>query len=348
MELGITSFADVEDAGDPRAARRRIDELLEEIELADAVGLDAFGVGEHHRRDFAVSAPVVVLAAAAARTRRIRLFSAVTVLSTDDPIRVFEQFATLDLISGGRAEIVAGRGSFTESFPLFGYDLDTYDELFAEKLDVLLAAREATRISHPGGRHVPALDDAGVYPRPLQDPLPVWIGVGGSPQSVARAGLLGLPLNIAIIGGEPARFLPFADIYRESARRGGHDPATLPIGIHSHGHLADDSQQAADELFEPYAASMSRIGAERGWPPMVRQQFEAGRTPRGHLFVGTPEEIADKIVAQHALFRHDRFVLHMGMGDLAHDKVLHAIELLGTRVAPLVRERLAEAKAPAA
>jgi probable LLM family oxidoreductase len=340
MELGVTSFADVADAGDPRAARRRVDELLEEIRLADEVGLDCFGVGEHHRPDFAVSAPAIVLAAAAARTRRIRLFSAVTVLSTDDPIRVFEQFATLDLISGGRAEIVAGRGSFTESFPLFGYDLDDYDELFAEKLELLLAARDATRVTHAGGRHTPALADAGVYPRPVQDPLPVWIGVGGSPQSVARAGLLGLPLNIAIIGGEPARFVPFAELYREALERGGHDPAALPLAIHSHGHLADDSQQAADELFEPYAAQMSRIGRERGWPPLVRQQFEAGRTPRGHLFVGTPAEVADKVVAQHALFGHDRFVLHMGMGGLGHDKVMRAIELLGTEVAPLVRERL--------
>ncbi len=343
MELGVTSFADVADAEDPAAARRRIDELLEEIELADTVGLDVFGVGEHHRRDFAVSAPVVVLAAAAARTRRIRLSSAVTVLSTDDPIRVFEQFATLDLISGGRAEIVAGRGSFTESFPLFGYELDDYDELFAEKLQRLLAARDAVRVTQQGGRFTPALADAGVYPRPLQDPLPVWIGVGGSPQSVVRAGMLGLPLNIAIIGGEPARFVPFAELYREALQRGGHDPAALPLAIHSHGHLADDSRQAADELFEPYAAMMSRIGAERGWPPMVRQQFEAGRTARGALFVGTPEEVADKIVAQHALFGHDRFVLHMGMGGLAHDQVLRAIELLGTEVAPRVRERLAVA-----
>lgn len=347
FELGVTSFADVSDAGDPEAARRRTEELLEEIELADRVGLDVFGVGEHHRDDFAVSAPVVVLAAAAARTRRIRLSSAVTVLSTDEPVRVFEQFATLDLISGGRAEIIVGRGSFTESFPLFGYALDDYDELFAEKLDVLLAARERARVTHPGGRHVAALRDAGVYPRPLQDPLPVWIGVGGSPQSVARAGLLGLPLNIAIIGGEPARFVPFADLYREAARRGGHDPAQLPIGIHSHGHIAEDSQQASDELFEPYVAMMNRIGRERGWTPMVRQQFEAGRGPRGALFVGTPDEVADKIAAQHTLFGHRRFVMHMGMGGLAHDKVLRAIELLGTEVAPRVRERIARSGAAA-
>ena len=341
MEIGVTSFADLAAGVSPA---RRLRELVEEIELADAVGLDVFGVGEHHRPDFAVSAPAVALAGAAMRTRRIRLTSAVTVLSTDDPVRVLEQFATLDGLSGGRAEIIAGRGSFTESYPLFGDSLDDYDELFAEKLELLLAARASERVTWSGsGRHRAALTDAGVYPRPLQDPLPVWIGVGGTPQSVARAGLLGLPLVIAIIGGEPARFAQFAELYREALRRGGHDAESAQIAINSHAHVAPDAQQAADELFPAYAAMMNRIGRERGWPPLVRQQFEAGRTPRGHLFVGDPQQVADKIVAQHELFGHTRFLAHIGMGGLAHDQVLRAIELLGTEVAPRVREALAVA-----
>jgi probable LLM family oxidoreductase len=339
MEIGVTSFTDLAEGADPA---RRLRELVEEIELADAVGLDAFGVGEHHRPDFAVSSPAVALAGAATRTRRIRLASAVTVLSTDDPVRVFEQFATLDGLSDGRAEIIAGRGSFTESYPLFGADLDDYDELFAEKLDLLLAVRESERATWSGsGRHRAALADAGVYPRPVQQPLPVWIGVGGTPASVVRAGLLNLPLVIAIIGGEPARFTQFADLYRESLRRGGHDAETAPIAINSHAHIADDAKQAADEMFPAYATMMNRVGRERGWPPIVRQQFEAGRTPRGAIFCGDPQQVADKILAQHQLFGHTRFLAHMGMGGLAHDKVLRAIELLGTEVAPRVREALA-------
>jgi len=348
MEIGVTSFADLTEDVSPA---QRLRELIEEIELADAVGLDVFGVGEHHRPDFAVSAPAVTLAAAASRTRRIRLASAVTVLSTAEPVRLFQQFATLDGLSGGRAEIIAGRGSFTESFPLFGFDLDDYDELFAEKLDLLLAVRESERVTWSGsGRFRAALDDVGVYPRPVQQPLPVWIGVGGTPASVARAGLLGLPLVIAIIGGEPARFVEFADLYREALRRGGHDAEHAQIAINSHTHVAPDAQQAADELFPSYAAMMNRIGRERGWPPIVRQQFEAGRTPRGHLFVGDPQQVADKILAQHELFGHTRFLAHMGMGGLAHEQVLRAIELLGTEVAPRVRAELAQrtAKRPAA
>lgn len=341
MEIGVTSFADL--AADVSPAQR-LRQLVEEIELADAVGLDVFGVGEHHRPDFAVSAPAVALAGAATRTRRIRLASAVTVLSTDDPVRVFEQFATLDGLSDGRAEIIAGRGSFTESYPLFGADLDDYDELFAEKLGLLLAVREQERVTWSGnGRHRPALEDAGVYPRPLQHPLPVWIGVGGTPASVVRAGLLGLPLVIAIIGGEPARFVQFADLYREALRRGGHDAGQAQIAINSHAHLADDAQQAADEMFPAYATMMNRVGRERGWPPIVRQQFEAGRTPRGAIFCGDPDEVTRKILAQHELFGHTRFLAHMGMGGLEHAKVLHAIELLGREVAPRVREALAVA-----
>jgi len=344
MEIGVTSFADVAEDGDPA---RRLRELVEEIELADAVGLDVFGVGEHHRPDFAVSAPAVALAGAATRTRRIRLSSAVTVLSTDDPVRVFEQFATLDGLSGGRAEIIAGRGSFTESYPLFGASLDDYDQLFSEKLGLLLALREEERVTWSGsGRHRTALQDAGVYPRPVQEALPVWIGVGGTPASVVRAGLLGLPLVIAIIGGEPARFVEFADLYREALRRGGHDAEHARLAINSHAHVADEAQQAADEMWPSYAVMMNRVGRERGWPPIVRQQFEAGRTPRGAIFCGDPEQVADKILAQHELFGHTRFLAHMGMGGLAHDKVLRAIELLGTEVAPLVREQVAARSRP--
>jgi alkanesulfonate monooxygenase SsuD/methylene tetrahydromethanopterin reductase-like flavin-dependent oxidoreductase (luciferase family) len=266
----------------------------------------------------------------------------VTVLSTDDPVRVFEQFATLDQLSGGRAEITAGRGSFTESYPLFGANLDDYDELFSEKLDLLLRVRESERVTWAGsGRHRTPLEGAGVYPRPAQDPLPVWIGVGGTPASVVRAGLLGLPLVIAIIGGEPARFVQFAELHREAARRGGHDPANLPIAINSHAHIAQDAEQAADEMFPAYATMMNRVGRERGWPPIVRQQFEAGRTPRGAIFCGDPQQVADKILAQHELFGHQRFLAHMGMGGLEHAKVLRAIELLGTEVAPRVREEVA-------
>jgi probable LLM family oxidoreductase len=341
MEIGVTSFADLatDRVADPG---RRLRELVEEIELADGVGLDVFGVGEHHRPDFAVSAPAVALAGAATRTRRIRLSSAVTVLSTDDPVRVFEQFSTLDGLSGGRAEIIAGRGSFTESYPLFGASLDDYDELFAEKLGLLLTLREHERVTWSGsGRHRGPLQDAGVYPRPVQQPLPVWIGVGGTPQSVVRAGLLGLPLVIAIIGGEPARFTQFADLYREALRRGGHDAEHARIAINSHAHVAGDARQAADDMFPAYAAMMNRVGRERGWPPLVRQQFEAARTPRGALFCGDPQQVAEKILAQHELFGHARFLAHMGMGGLAHDKVLRAIELLGTEVAPRVREEVA-------
>src|ERR671914_427804 len=283
MEIGIYTFA--ETPFDPHtgqtaaAAGQRLRDLIEEIELADQVGLDVFGVGEHHRADYAVSAPVIVLAAAAERTKRIRLSSAVTVLSSDDPVRVFEQFATLDLLSDGRAEIMAGRGSFIESFPLFGYDLDDYDELFAEKLDLLLKLRESERVSW-SGRHRAPLADAGVYPRPIQDPLPVWIAVGGTPQSVVRAALLGLPLAIAIIGGQPERFAPLARLYREAASQAGHDPEQLPISINSHTYVAETSQQASDEYFPTYSAMMNGIGRERGWPPMSRAQFEAGGPPR--------------------------------------------------------------------
>jgi probable LLM family oxidoreductase len=306
------------------------------MELADQVGLDVFGVGEHHRPDYMVSSPAVVLAAGAARTKRIRLTSAVTVLSSDDPVRVFQDFATLDLLSGGRAEIMAGRGSFIESFPLFGYDLNDYDALFAEKLELLLALRANERVEW-SGRHRSALSGQGVYPRPLQEPLPVWIAVGGTPQSVVRAGTLGLPLALAIIGGHPERFVPLVDLYRDAARRAGHDPATLPVSINSHGFIADTSQQAADDAFPPYVDVMGRIGRERGWAPPTRQQFDAERSPRGAMLVGSPQEVIDKILFEHELFANQRFLIQLSVGTMPHAKMMRAIELLGTEVAPAVR-----------
>jgi probable LLM family oxidoreductase len=339
MELGLATFADVRPGASPEGVAQRLQELLGEIELADRLGLQVFGVGEHHRPDYAVSAPTVALAAAAARTERIRLSSAVTVLSSADPVRVFQEFATLDLISGGRAEIMAGRGSFIESYPLFGYDLDDYDELFAEKLELLLALRESERVTW-SGKHRAALNGIGVYPRPLQNPLPVWIAVGGTPGSVARAGALGLPLMIAIIGGSPARFAPLVELYRESARRAQADPSGLAVGINSHMYIADTAQRARDEFYPAYSQMMNRIGRERGWPPMTRAQFDAGCAPNGHLLVGTSDEVTAKIVAHHELFEHDRFLGHISVGVLPHERALHAIELYGREVAPNVRAAL--------
>jgi probable LLM family oxidoreductase len=340
MELGIYTFAEL--TPDPETGRtispqRRLRDLIEEVEIADQVGLDVFGIGEHHRPDFAVSAPAVVLAAAAERTSRIRLTSAVNVISSDDPVRVFEQFATLDLLSGGRAEVMAGRGSFIESFPLFGYDLDDYDVLFAEKLELLLRLRDEERVTW-SGKHRPALEDAGVYPRPVQDALPIWVAVGGNPESAVRAGSLGLPMALAIIGGLPERFAPFAEIHREAARRSGHAPPEL--GINSHGFVADTSQAAADQSFPAFATMMNRIGRERGWPPMSREDFERSRTLRGANFVGSPQEVVDKILFQHELFGHDRFLLQLSVGTLPHRRMLRAIELYGTEVAPAVRAEL--------
>ncbi len=279
-------------------------------------------------------------AAAAERTERIRLSSAVTVLSSDDPVRVFQDFATVDLLSGGRAEIMAGRGSFIESFPLFGYDLQDYDTLFQENLELLLALRQGERVTW-SGRHRAALTGQGVYPRPLQDPLPVWVAVGGTPQSVVRAGTLGLPLALAIIGGMPERFAPFVELYRESARRAGHDPARLGVSINSHAFVADTSDEAADAFFPSYAETMSRIGRERGWPPTTRAQFDASRGPRGALLVGSPQEVIDKILFQHEVFGHTRFMAQMTVGPMPHDRVMRAIELLGTVVAPAVRAEVA-------
>jgi probable LLM family oxidoreductase len=339
MEIGLYTFADVArhpTSGTLISPEQRLRDLLEEIELADQVGLEIFGVGEHHRPDYAVSSPAVVLAAAAMKTNSIRLTSAVTVLSSDDPVRVFQDFATLDLLSGGRAEIMAGRGSFIESFPLFGYDLEDYDELFSEKLELLLKLRESERVTWSGEHRAP-INNLGVYPRPAQERLPIWIAVGGTPQSVARAGTLGLPLALAIIGGEPARFAPLIDLYRESGRRAGHDPSTLKVSINSHAYVADTTQRAADDFFPPYAEVMSRIGKERGWPPTTRAQFEAMRSPRGALLVGSPQEVIDKILTEYELFHHDRFLAQMALGAMPHDRIMHAIELLGTVVAPAIR-----------
>lgn len=339
MELGVTTFADLAPGADPSA---RMCEVVEEAVAAERVGLDVYGVGEHHRGDYIASAPVVVLAAIAARTERIRLTSAVTVLSSDDPVRVFQQFATLDLLSKGRAEIMAGRGSFIESFPLFGYDLHDYDDLFAEKLDLLLAVRDAPRVTW-SGRHRPPLENALVTPRPVQDPLPVGIAVGGTPASVVRAGRLGLPLTIAIIGGAPAQFVPLAELYRRSLVEGGHDPEAVPLAINSHTYVAETAKRAADEYWPGYSVMMNRIGRERGWAPMTRGQFEALMGPDGALLVGSPEDVADKIVAQHGLFGHARFTAQISVGPVPHDRVMRAIELLGTEVAPRVRERLGAA-----
>lgn len=341
MELGLYTFGETDPrtTHDPRVAARRVQDLIEEIVLADQVGLDVFGVGEHHRPDYVVSSPAVVLAAAAARTSRIRLTSAVTVLSSDDPVRVFQDFATLDLISNGRAEITAGRGSFIESYPLFGQRLDDYDELFADKLSLLLALREQERVTWSGTLRA-SIENRGVYPRPLQSPLPVWIAVGGTPQSVVRAGTLGLPLAVAIIGGAPERFVPLVALYREAAERAGHDPATLPVSINSHGFIADSEAQAVSVSFPPYIEAIGRIGRERGWPMPTQRQFDVERSPRGALLVGSPDQVIDKILFEHDLFRHQRMLLQFSVGPMAHADIMRSIELFGAVVAPAVRKAL--------
>jgi probable LLM family oxidoreductase len=341
MELGIYTFAEVT----PHAATgrtitpaERLRDLIEEIELADQAGLDVFGVGEHHRPDFAVSSPAVVLAAAAARTEDIRLTSAVTVLSSDDPVRVFQDFATLDLLSGGRAEIMAGRGSFIESFPLFGYDLHDYDELFAEKLELLLKLRDSEHISW-AGRHRAPLDGLGVYPRPERQ-IPLWVAVGGTPASAVRTGALGLPMALAIIGGQPERFAPFADLHRRAALEAGHDTAPA-LSINSHGFIADTSQKAADEAFPAFKTVMDKIGRERGWPPMRRPDFDASTTLHGANFVGSPQQVIEKILFQHEIFGHQRFMIQFSVGTLPHASIMRSIELYGSEVAPVVRREIA-------
>jgi probable LLM family oxidoreductase len=338
MELGLYTFADLQPGGS-LSAEQRVANLLEEIELADQVGLDVFGVGEHHRPDYVASAPDVLLAAAAVRTKNIRLTSAVTVLSSDDPVRVFQRFATLDLLSHGRAEIMAGRGSFIESFPLFGYDLEDYDSLFSEKLALLLELQKGDRVTWHGKHRAP-LNDLGVYPRPVQNPLPIWVAVGGNPPSVVRAANFGLPLALAIIGGMPEQFAPLVQMYRDAGLRAGHPVESLKVSVNSHTYVAESSQQAADEFYPSYAEVMTRIGRERGWPPTNRRQFDGSISPRGALLVGSPEQVVDKILFEHELFKHDRFLAQMALGAMPHEKIMKAIELFGTRVAPAVRRAL--------
>src|SRR6202163_1378151 len=344
MQIGVDSFGAV--ISDPATGLtmshlQRMDNLLDEIVLADEVGLDVFGIGEHHRSEFVDSAPPVILGAAATRTKNILLTSAVTVLSAADPVRVFQEFATLDLISHGRAEIVAGRGSSIEAFPLFGCDLEDYDSLFSEKLNLLLKIRENTHVRWTGKHRAPLTGQA-VYPRPLQNPLPIWVGVGGTPESFVRAGTLGLPLMVAIIGGEPKRFRPLIDLYREAGRRAGHSAEKLVVGLHSIGFLGDTTKQAADDFFPGYAHTFTEIGKERGWPPTTRAQFDAVRGPTGALLIGDAKTVAEKILyVNEALGGISRITFQMGVSTLPHRKMLRAIEILGTRVAPMVRKELA-------
>ena len=342
MELGIYSFVETNpdtSANYARASAQRLRDLLEEIELADQVGLDVYGIGEHHRPDFVASTPAVILAAAAVRTKQIRLTSAVTVLGSDDPVRVFQEFSTVDLLSGGRAEIIAGRGSFIESFPLFGYDLDDYDALFAEKLDLLLKLRTSERITWKGEHRAP-IENRGVYPRPLQELLPVWIGVGGTPASAMRAGGLGLPMALAIIGGEPDRFAPFVQLFRQALQRAGHEATHVPVSINSHGFIADTMEDAIAAAYPPYLDAMGRIGKERGWPPPTRQQFDFERSPNGAMMLGSPEDVIEKILYEHSIFGHQRMMIQFTVGQIPHDKVMRSIELYGTVVAPAVRQAL--------
>ncbi|MBV6715798.1 LLM class flavin-dependent oxidoreductase [Paenibacillus chitinolyticus] len=343
MEIGISTFVETTPdvhTGEVISHAQRLREVVEEIVLADRVGLDVYGVGEHHRKDYAASSPAIVLAAAAPQTSRIRLTSAVTVLSSADPVRVFQDFATLDGISGGRAEIMAGRGSFIESFPLFGYDLDHYNELFDEKLELLLKIRASEQVTWQGG-HRPAIDNLGVYPRPVQNPLPVWIGSGGSQESVVRAGLLGLPLVLAIIGGSPVQFAPLVQLYKKAAAHAGHDASKLPVASHSHGFIAETTELAADKFFPSTQAVMNVLGRERGWGPYDRSSFDSARSFNGALYVGDPDTVARKIVHLRKNVGITRFLLHVPVGTMPHDEVMRAIELLGTEVAPRVREEVA-------
>jgi probable LLM family oxidoreductase len=337
MELGLATFADLASGV---SSEQRMRDLVEEAELADQLGLDVFAVGEHHRPDFLVSSPAVALAAIAMRTQRIRLSSAVTVLSSDDPVRVFQQFAEVDLLSGARAEIMAGRGSFIESFPLFGYDLDDYDELFAEKLDLLLEIRDSERVTWSGHLRAP-LNDAIVWPRPLQNPLPVWVAVGGTPRSVVRAGTLGLPMALAIIGGQPERFAPLVELYRQAAGAAEHDQSVTRLAINTHAFVGKTSVEADSAFAAPYLAMMNRIGRERGWPPSGRPEYEALRSPRGALAVGSTEQVAEKILFEHELFGNDRYIAQMSVGAVEHRDVMRSMELFGTEVAPIVRAEVA-------
>jgi len=339
LQIGIDSFAAAYD-DTSRAVKpsERLRNLVEQIEHADQVGLDVFGIGEHHRREYLDSAPAVILGAAAARTRRIRLTSAVTVLSAADPVRVFQEFATVDLLSQGRAEMVVGRGSSIEAFPLFGFRLEDYDSLFEEKLELLLKIRESEHVRW-SGRHRPALTGQGVYPRPVQSPLPIWRGVGGTPQSFARAGALGLPLMVAIIGGEPRRFRPLVDLYRETGARSGFSQDRLKVGVHALGYVAATTQEAADDFFPGYARAVSSVAKERGWPPVTRAGFDAQRGPQGALLIGSPDEVAEKVIRHsEALGGISRITFQMNAASLPHAKLMKAIEAIGTRVASALRE----------
>ncbi len=341
MEIGVYTF--VENTPDPVTKQllnpaQRLRDLIEEVELADQVGLEVFGIGEHHRPDFLASAPPMLLAAAAERTKNIKLSSAVTVLSSDDPVRVYQQYSTLDLLSGGRAEIMAGRGSFIESFPLFGYDLNDYDELFAEKLELLVQIRDSEHVTWSGEHRAPLRNQA-IYPR-TPNKVPIWVAVGGNPPSAVRAGTLGLPMALAIIGGMPERFAPFAELFRNAARQAGHDAEKLPVGINTHGYVADTSQRAADEFFPSYAAQMTHIGRERGWPPTTRTQFDASLGLRAHLAVGSPQQVIEKILYQHEKLGHQRYLMQMSVGTMPHGQTMRSIELFGTKVAPAVRSAL--------
>jgi probable LLM family oxidoreductase len=342
MELGISTFGDIHPDNVPGKAINahiRMQELIAEAQLADEIGLDVFALGEHHRPDFLISAPEVILAGVAAVTKKIRLSSAVTVLSSADPVRVFQNFSTLDLLSSGRAEIMAGRGSFIESFPLFGYELKDYDALFEEHLELLLNINQHEIVSWKG-KHRASIPNLGVYPRPYQSRLPIWLAVGGTPASMVRAGKLNLPVTIAILGSDPASFVPLAQLHRESARKAGHDESKLPLAINCHFYIADSSQQASDEFWPVYEKMMNRIGKERGWGKLTREQFEYMRSPKGSLLVGDVKEVTDKIIYQHQLFKHTRFLAQIIHGDIPHEKMLHSIELLGKEVAPAIRAKL--------
>jgi probable LLM family oxidoreductase len=344
MEFGISTFGEIvadKVSGGAVNAARRVQELMEEAKLADAIGLDVFALGEHHRSDYVVSAPEVLLAAVAAVTKTIKLSSAVTVLSSADPVRIYQAFAMLDLVSGGRAEIMAGRGSFIESFPLFGYDLNDYDELFIEKLDLLMAINGNENVTWKG-HHRPSIDALGIYPRSLQSKLPIWIAVGGTPESVVRAGRLGLPLTIAILGGAPDRFVPLVNLYRKAAADAGHEPDSLQLAINEHMYIADSSEQASDEFWPVYQKLMTRIGKERGWAPINRQYFEDLRSPYGPLLVGSVEEVTSKLIYQHGIFGNTRFLAQTIAGaDIPHKAQMHSIRLFGEKVAPAVREAIA-------
>jgi len=342
MEIGMMSFADMEPETGSKGVNgmQRMKNLLEEIQLADQLGLDVFGIGEHHRPDYAVSSPATVLAAAAMVTKQIKLTSAVTVLSSDDPVRVYQEFATLDLLSGGRAEIMAGRGSFIESFPLFGYDLDDYDSLFTEKLDLLLKLNQNETISWTG-KHRPAIHELGVYPRAYQNKLPVWLAAGGTPASAVRAAKLQLPLMLAIIGGMPEQFAGFINLYKQTALQNGQQLSDLQVGVNNHVFIAEDSQQAGDDFFPYYAAMMNRVGRDRGWPPLTRAQFEAARSPRGALMVGSVEQVVEKILFEYELFGNTRFLAQASLGFVPHAMTMHSIELFGTKVMPAVRKAVA-------